>query len=239
MELAKNFLNFFYTPVEALDYLNKRIKELEHMIITDSIGDYSEGAKEASMTELQVQKGFVSREDKLRWLSNTMSYSRGLSDKMMLGLKYGKDNVAVDIFYGSDFFMESQDRLYKMFEISPNAIERKNILIRLAQRRNMFNKEKAKKEVILYKIMPYSSDKDFELAVSQGMVTDIIFQLQTRFSYWVDMFEAYYGSIVSFWNETNGTESEKIMLINNLIFNLINTQNGKEANSEDTSLQRT
>lgn len=235
MELAKNFLNFFYTPTEALKYLNDRVKELEVNIITDSIGDYSEG-NEASMTELQVAKGFVSREDKLRWLSNTMSFSRSLSDKMMLSLKYGKDNVDIDIFYGSDFFLESQGRLYEMFKISPNAIERKNILIRLSQRRNMFNKEKSKKEVILYKLMPYASDKDFELAVDKDKVSDLVFELQTRFSYWIAMFESNYGNIVSFWDNTRGSDSQKIILINNLIYNLIQTQNGKEASSEDQTL---
>ena len=236
MELAKNFLNFFYTPVEALNYLNDRIKELESSIITESIGDYSEGSNEASMTELQVSKGFVSREDKLRWLSNTMSFSRSLSDKMMLCLKYGKERVDVDIFYGSDFFMETQNKLYEMFEISPNAIERKNILIRLAQRRNMFNKEKSKKEVILYKLMPYASDKDFELAVANQRVSDLNFEFQTRFTYWINMFESTYGNIVYFWDEIDGSDSEKIILLNNLIFNIIKTQNGKEANSENQTV---
>ena len=231
MELAKNFLNFFYAPTEALKYLNERIKELESTIITDSIGDYSEG-NEASMTELQASKGFVSREDKLRWLSNTMSYSRALSDKTMLSLKHGKGNVNVDIFYGSDFFMETQAKLYEMFKIAPNSIERKNILIRLAQRRNMFNKEKSKREVILYKIMPYASDKDFELAVDKDRVDDDIFEFQSRFMYWVSKFEATYGNIATFWNDTEGSESEKTILLNNLIFNLIQTQNGKEASSE-------
>ena len=236
MELAKNFLNFFYAPTEALEYLNDRIKELESSIITDSIGDYSEG-NEASMTELQASKGFVSREDKLRWLSNTMSFSRTLSDKMMLALKHGKNNINVDIFYGSDFFMETQAKLYDMFKASPNAIERKNILIRLAQRRNMFNKEKAKREVILYKIMPYASDKDFELAVDKLRVDDDIFEFQTRFMYWITKFESTYGNICTFWYDTEGSESEKIILLNNLIFNLIETQNGKEASSETEGLQ--
>jgi hypothetical protein len=236
MELAKNFLNFFYAPTEALKYLNERIKELESTIITDSIGDYSEG-NEASMTELQASKGFVSREDKLRWLSNTMSFSRMLSDKMMLALKYGKDSINVDIFYGSDFFMETQAKLYEMFKIAPNSIERKNILTRLAQRRNMFNKEKSKREVILYKLMPYASDKDFELAVDKDRVDDDIFEFQSRFMYWISKFEATYGNIATFWNDTEGSESEKTILLNNLIFNLIQTQDGKEASSETKSLQ--
>ena len=128
--------------------------------------------------------------------------------------------------------METQAKLYEMFKISPNAIERKNILIRLAQRRNMFNKEKSKREVILYKIMPYASDKDFELAVEKDRVDDDIFEFQSRFMYWISKFEATYGNIATFWNDTEGSESEKTILLNNLIFNLIQTQDGKEASSE-------
>lgn len=228
VELSKNFFKFHYTPVEILKFINDRIKETEQEIIVSAIGDYSE-KNDVSMTELQAKQGYVSREDKLRWLSKTMSFSRQNSDRMMLSLAYGKDNVKADIFYGSDFFLETQDKLYEMFKISPNAIERKNILVRLAQRRNLFNREKSKREVILYKLMPYISDKDFDLAVSQGMVDEQTFQFQTRFSYWIALFEANYGNIVSFWNTMNAKESEKIVLLNTLITNFIN--NGKETTS--------
>lgn len=245
MEFAKNFITFYYTPVEALKYLNDRIKELESSIITCSIGDYDEG-NDVSMTEMQVSKGYVSREDKLRWLSNSLSFSRKLSDKMMLSLKYGRPNVEVDIFYGSDFFMESQSKLYEMFRNSPNSIERKNILIRLSQRRNIFNKEKSKREVILYKILPYCADKDFETAISKDRVMPEIFEFQTRFTYWVAIFESYFGDIVSFWNDLNESESSKIIILNNLIYELIKKDdsltkfinNGRETNSDPTSVSR-
>lgn len=234
MELSKHFLTFYHTPVEILDYINSRIRELENDIIVYCIGDYSEG-NEASMTELQVSKGFVGRDDKLRWLSKTLSFSRQASDKMLLSLKYGKDRVKVSIFYGSDFFMESQDKIYDMYKKAPNAIERQNLLIRLSQRRNMFNKDKSERETILYKLLPYSSDVDFNLAVDQGMVDEKIFALQTRFNHWIAIFESNYGNIASFWNDITAPESEKIVLLNNLIYNLITitkTKNdGKETNN--------
>jgi hypothetical protein len=240
MEFAKNFITFYNAPVDALEHLDKIVKGLENEIISRVVGDFSEG-NEVSMTELQVSKGYVTREDKLRWLSSSLSFSRKLSDAMMLSLKYGRENVSADIFYGSDFFMETQDKLYDMFQKSPNSIERKNILIRLSQRRNMFNKEKSKKEVILYKLMPYTSDKDFELAVDNQMVSDVVFQFQTRFNYWIAQFETYVGDIAKFWESLGDNESNKIILINNMIYELINksltkTQtNGKE--SEEKNVQ--
>lgn len=232
MELVKNFIHFYYTPVEALEFLNKRIKELENNIITSSLGDYSEG-NEASMTELQVSKGFVSREDKLRWVSNTLSHSRQLSDMVMLSLAYGKQSIKADIFYGSDFFQESQSTLYDLFEKSPNAIERKNILIRLSQRRNMFNKEKAEKEVILYKLLPYCADEDFAIAINNQAVDPIIFEFQTKFNYWISMFEATYGNLLYFYVNTEGSDSEKIILLNNLIKDLITTNINFNTNNND------
>ena len=117
------------------------------------MGDYSE-ANESAKNELQVSKSYVSKEDVLRWVSLSLSEAHSQSDYTMLSLKYGKESVSVDLFYGSDFFLESQETLYKMFEDAPNPIERTNILIRLAQSRNKFNKGKALRETILYNFYP-------------------------------------------------------------------------------------
>ena len=73
------------------------------------------------------------------------------------------------------------------------------------------------------------------------MVETITFQLQSRFNYWIGMFEANYGNIYTFWNEMNASDSEKIILLNNLIEDLIKTNinlnklenDGKETDSED------
>jgi hypothetical protein len=237
----KNFLVFHYAPVEALEFLDKRIKSVERDIILSCIGDFSEGTSQGSKSDTEIKSSdIVSKQDKLRFLSNTLSSSRSLSDKVMLSLANGKDNVKVDVFYGSDFFLETQDKLYEMFANSPNAIERKNLLIRLSQRRNMFNKEKSKREVLLYKLMPYTSDKDFELAVDKLRVSEVNFEYQSRFSYWISKFESTYGNIVIFYDNLGGAkESEKIISIDNLINDLItsntnfnnNITDGKETNS--------
>jgi len=93
----------------------------------------------------------------------------------------------------------------------------------------MFNREKQKREVILYKILPYASEKEFDTAINKGNMDDTTFELQSRFNYWVAQFEAFYGDITAFWDSMTSKESEKIVLINNLLTNLIN--NGKETNS--------
>ena len=241
MDVVKNLVNFHYIPIEALDYLKGRILEIEQNLIISILGDYSESNEEAK-NELQVSKSYVSKEDKLRWLGDIMSHTRTNSDLTMLGLKYGINSVEANIFYGSDFFLETQKELYSMFENSPNNIERKNILSRLAKSRNRNNKEKALKESILYLLLPYASDKDFQASVKSQMVDPITFQLQTRFNYWIAMWEAQYGSITVFWNDSDQTDSEKLVLLNKLIEDLISSninlkdlENGKKSSKGATT----
>ncbi len=220
-DAIQNFLNFIYVPTDALTYLKERIKEVENEILVTLLGDHSE-AKEEAKNEMQVGKSYVQKQDKLRALSNELSAIRNKSDKKLLGLKYGIENVQVECFYGSDFFLETESDLYDLYSKSPNAIERKNILVRLSQNRNKFNPDKSKRERILYDLIPYSSDKDFDLALNRKVVDDSSFALQTRFSYYIGLFEAQFGNIVYFWDiMENLTESEKLGLINNLLNNLI------------------
>lgn len=225
VELAKNLINFFYLPVESMKYLDSRIKDLERQIIVSVLGDYAD-ANENAKNELQVSKSYVSKQDMLRYVSASLSRIRQKSDKTMLALKYGKDAVDVDVFYGSDFFIETQEELLNQFQLSPNAIERKNLLIRMAQTRNKFNPNKALRDSILYKLLPYASDIDFDKAADK--VSPEVFELQTRFSYWISMFEAHYGDLVAFWEAIDQPEAQKLIEINNLLNNLIT--NGTEKN---------
>ena len=234
MDAVTNFLRFFYVPIEALNYLNKRIEEIEKDIIITLLGDYSE-ENEASKNELQISKSYQNKQDKLRSLAMQLTRIRNLSDYKILGLKHGKDNVVVDGFYGSDFFIETTTDLYKLYQNSPNAIERRNILIRLAQNRNKFNPSKADREKILYNLMPYSSDIDFDKAVGRG-IDDVTFHYQTRFNYWISSFEANYGDILYFYQLLGQTESENLNTINNLILTNIK-EYVKQSNSTPTSVQ--
>ena len=170
---------------------------------------------------MQVTKGFISKGDKLRELSLQLTRIRNRSDFKMLALQFGKENVSVDCFYGSDFFLESQEDLYKMFKESPNPIERKNILIRLSKNRGRFNPNKAEREVLLNKLLPYSSDEDFDKAITRGILDDVTFQYQTRFDYWIGIFQADFGDILEFFKMLEGNESEKLIAINNLILETI------------------
>lgn len=220
MDIVKNYFQFHYLPVESLDYLNDRINEIESKIKASLIGDFKE-QNEAAKNELQVSKGYDGKEDILRWMSEELSRIKQLSDYKTLALLHGKENVSVEVFFGTDFFIESLDELYNSFKIAPNSIERRKILKRISQVRNKHNSNQAKRDVILYMIIPYVSDLDFSTA--QGKDIDpVTFEMQTRFDHWIALFEAQYGQIEMFYEglqEMN--EGTKIILIKNLIKNII------------------
>lgn len=220
MDLVKNFINFFFIPVESLKYINERILEIENSIVSTVLGDLADQTGERK-NEQQIRAGFVGAEDRIRGLSLQLSRIRTRSDHKILALKLGPNRVSNEAFYGSDFFLESQDQLYSLFEKSPNPIERRHILIRLSKNRNKFNKDQSQREVILNHLIPYVADKDFQSAIDVQAVGDITFQLQTRFTYWVGLFEAQFGDIVVFWNNQDASNSEKLILINNMLTEII------------------
>jgi len=224
MNLIENYFNFFHMPTDPLNYVNTRIKEIEQGLIVSVLGDFSE-AREDAKNELQVTSSFVSKQDKLRALSMEMSRIRNLSDFKFLALANGRDNVEVDCFYGSDFFLESEKDLFELYDKAPNPVERRDIIIKLSRNKNRFNPMKMERSMILYHLLPYCSDADFDKAVENKSVSPEIFDYQTRFSYWIGLFEAEFGDIVLFWNALEGSNSEKIVLINGLISGIITKAN--------------
>lgn len=225
-DIVKNYVYFHYIPEEPLNYIKERIKEIETSIIIDILGSYSE-TSETSKNELQVSLGYVSRQDKLRSLSTHISMLRTGVDKFMMSAIYGFDRSENHAFYGSDFFLETESDVYDLLKKSPNPIESRNLLDRLARSKNRYNEGEMNRDRILYRLLPYANSTDFDTAVTSLAVGKNTMQLQTRFSYWIDMFEANYGDITYFWNSSVASDSEKLILINRLLADLI-TKNYEE-----------
>lgn len=224
-DIIQNFAKFFYIPTDILEYLNKRIVQIERSIIMNVLGDYMEMNDEIAKNEFQVSKSFTNKQDKLRYLAMNMTWTRSQSDYQMLALAYGKENVKVDIFYGSDFYLDNEAELYDMFIKAPNQIERRNLLQRIGKTKFRFNKDRADREWLLNTLLPFVADKDFEKAVELALVDDTTKKLQLQFNYWISMFEAKYGDILIFYNNFDASNSEKLIAINNLLINLIQTKN--------------
>jgi hypothetical protein len=224
-DIIQNFAKFFYIPTDILEYLNKRIVQIERSIIMNVLGDYMEMNDEIAKNEFQVSKSFTNKQDKLRYLAMNMTWTRKQSDFNILALAYGGKNVMVDLFYGSDFYLDNEAELYKMFESAPNQIERRNLIQRIGKTKFRFNKERADRETLLYSLLPFVSDKDFEKAVELNLINDTKKELQLQFNYWINLFEAKYGDILIFYNNFDASNSEKLIAINNLLNNLIQTTN--------------
>lgn len=216
-----NYLNFHYLPIESLKYLNDRINELKSSIVATIVGDSVSGSDQAQ-NELQTEKNISILENTLFSLAETLNRIRSLSDKDMLSLKYGTKMVKdVFIHYGTDFFLDSRTKLYEDLEKAPNSLERKNLIIRINQNRYKNNQTQYVRQKLLYDVMPYVSDKDFEFALSQQIVTPENKALQTKFTYYIGRFESQYGDIVSFYNGLDIDKSQKIILINNLVMEIV------------------
>lgn len=233
MEVGKNYFTFFHMPVEPLNYINDRILEIKQDIVTSIVGDFVE-QNDSAKNELQVSKSFKNQQNKLRAVSLELSRIRNLSDFKFLALEHGKDAVQVDCFYGSDFFLESQEDLFNLYKNNPNPIEAKNLLIKMSRNRNRFNRMKGDREEILYHLLPYSDKADFTVANEKGIDPNL-FELQTRFNYWIGLFEARFGDILIFWESLEGSNDEKIVLINGLIMNIIMTANTVEVEEDQSA----
>jgi hypothetical protein len=224
IETVKNLINFHYLPVEAMKYLQERIKEIEHSIIYTIVGGIIDGLKEGSKNELQVEESLSVLQNTLIYFADSFNYIRKLSDYDMLRLKYGDRVREISIFYGSDFFLDTESMLYNNLERSKNPIERKSILIRINENRYRGNESKLNRQKILYDIIPYISDQEFEIALNAGRVSNETFELQTRFNYWISQFEALYGDIVSFYQMFDAENAQRLATINNLLTDIINNK---------------
>jgi len=228
MDAVKNYLNFFYIPVEILEYINTRIKEIEKSIVSTIVGDFLEG-NESAKNERQIEKSISILENTLRSFADSLNRIRRLSDLDILNLKYGKQLVNdIFIYYGTDFFLDSQTKLFEDLEKAPNTLERKNIIVRINQNRYKNNQDQYSRTKLLYDLIPYVSDKDFEFA---GDIDPIIKEYQLRFTYWIAQFEANFGDITQYYNNLDLVTSQKLVVINNLIIELIKKQSNEKVNS--------
>ncbi len=226
MEAVKNFITFHYIPTESLNYLNKRIKEIEESIVNTIVGGVINGLKEGSKNELQIEESLSVLQNTLIYFSESFNYVRKRSDSDMLRLKFGEIGD-IYIFYGTDFFLDTESMLYANLERASNTIERRNILLRINQNRYKGNANKINRQKIVYDLLPYISDIEFDKAIERG-VDDTTFIYQTRFNYWISQFEARYGDIVEFYKELDVTNAEKLNFINNLVIRIINDHKIRE-----------
>lgn len=220
MSVVQNYINFFRTPVDSLNYIKERIRDVKKSIIETVVGDYVEQSEE-SKNELQVSKSYILKQDKLRSFGKDLSFCITKSDTIMMKLANGSDSKAV-YSAGTDFFIETQEDLFRQIQSAPNPIEKNNILERLSRIRASSSNLRMQKDGILYMLLPYSDDGAFNTAISQGTATQQEIILQTRFNYFISVFEAKYGNILEFWRGMEDlTNDRKLVLTQNLLLEIV------------------
>lgn len=220
MDIVKSYLNFYHLPVDILEYLNKRITQIEIIIISSIVGDVIESTEESKNVE-QIEKAISVLENTLTAFAEALNLIRTISDRDMLSLQFGAENVnEVFIHYGTDFFLDSVSKLFEDLEKAPNQLERKNIIVRISQNRYKNNIDQQSRQKLLYDLIPYVSDKDF--AFAQGGLDPTTKTYQLRFNYWIGLFEAQFGDIVTFFKNLDGEISARLNIVNNLVLEIIN-----------------
>ena len=227
-----NYIRFFRTPVDSLNYINDRVEALRKRIVETVVGDFVEQSEE-SKNELQVSKSYLLKQDKLRYLGRQIDYCMNNSDETMLRLAYGANCFAYRSS-GTDFFIETVDDLFGQIAKAPNPIEKANVIYRLTRIRGLNNTERSQRDAILYKLIPFMVNSDFEKALSMSIVTPQEILLQTRFSYFISIFESTYGDLVEFWESIDQSQNEKLIFFKNLLNQIIKDY---EEQNKDSSIE--
>ncbi|TNE74993.1 hypothetical protein EP331_00445 [bacterium] len=220
MSVVQNYINFFRTPVDSLNYIKTRIEDVRKEIIRIVVGDFTE-QNDSAKNEMQVSKSYIAKQDRLRAFGYDMAWCMSQSDDIMLRLAYGT-NVYTSRSFGTDFFIETQSDLFNLFSSAPNPIEKNFVLNRLVRSRGQNNTDRMERDLLLYKIIPFSDNKDFIYSVGLNVVSTADILFQTKFQYFISIFESNYGDIVEFYYNLNGEiDAAKITVIKNLIYNII------------------
>jgi hypothetical protein len=230
--VVANYVNFHYVPVDVLKNIDDRIKEISNSIITTIIGDVV-NSNEAAKNESQILMGVSTLENQLTELAGQMSRIQTISDNNMLELQYPGRVEKVFVYYGSSFYLESIAELRKNFDDAKNPIEKKDILIQINQNKYKNNQGKKARQELLYELIPYISDSDFDKALEQQIVSDYNKEFYLRFNYWINSFESEHGDILQFYMMLDGEDNERITLINNLLSEIIKPQINENSTRKD------
>jgi len=230
--VTQNYINFFRTPVDSLKYVDERIKSVRKTIVEKLVGDFVEQGED-SKNEMQVSKSYMLKQDKLRNFAKELGYCMNLSDTIMLKLANGTDCV-VNGSYGTDFFIETQGDIFKRLQIAPNPVEKQSLIDRLVRIRSFNNSDIEKRDNILYALVPFVTDSDFEKAVTLKVVSSTDILLQTQFNYFITIFESKYGDVVSFWKDMEGVSDEKkLVFLKTLLNQIIKDYESTNSSRED------
>ena len=76
--------------------------------------------------------------------------------------------------------------------------------------------------------------------MESGAVDPSTYKMQSQFNYWIDLFEAEYGDVVSFWNVLNDEkDSKKLLFFNKLLLELIKkSESESELTPEEIAIKK-
>lgn len=231
-------LNRVSADVQSLDWIMKRIDNMEKTLTINMIGHTQEQSREA-MNELQVMGNVESRETVIMEIKRNFEKAETFVVKTIASLRYGQAYLGSKIFYGEKFFFHGLDSIRDSIKLSkevglPNfeiAKQQKQLLDTKYQN----NHEALAKIEILTQLEPYQGYTLQELLDlnSAFRLDEVKVTIKANFQEYILRFENEFTNIVNFMQFS--TLSEKVEFIKVILERYANEELTSEEDQEDNS----
>ncbi|NQZ55431.1 MAG: hypothetical protein HRS51_02885 [Candidatus Nitrosopelagicus sp.] len=218
-DIVQNLMKMHYIPTDVLNTITERIANIKASIVTTIVGDLT-SANASAKNETQVELGVVTLENRLSGLSSQLNAICTSSAKNLLNIAYPDRVNNVFIHFGTDFYLETVAQMMHDFEFAPNPVERRDALTRMNQSKYKNNSGKRAKQQLLYDLMPYATDVDFNKAVELELVSPENKSLYLRFTHWIAIFNENIGDLSEYYSIFEDKQ-EAIKEIRQILINLV------------------
>lgn len=180
-----NFAQFVMPPIEALNEQRIEIKRLHDEIFRSCTGAEDFQTSQA-INEFQVKSNYESKYNIILQLSNEFEQAEKWATETQLKLNYYNAIQAVNVDYGTEFYLKSLADLQKEYNEATTIEQKKDINNQIVLTKYRYNGEMLKRNLIIENIFPlryYSNEQVIanELPESVKMTNIMFFDLLARF----------------------------------------------------------
>ena len=204
----------------SLDYNVDETERLRDQIISSATGKLTEKYRSTgAMNEDQVHSNYVSQTNILMWIAGNFEKIHKFVIDTTAKLMYGERYIGCTVSYGTDFYLEDQNKVTEEYNIAKTAgmpmyiLQAKRNQVDELQSKN--NPQERQRLYILRQLEPYQDVSLAELRTIPDLDSNK-FVIKLNFSTFVNNFEMEYGNIVEWGSALDlKTKIDRI----NLIFN--------------------
>ena len=240
MDLNANFVKFHYIPTDILkwwdEFVDKKYSEIKYQLVGKGVEAVNGQAKNTD----QVARGNQTLENTLIELSARLSTLQESLDYKALKIAFNKSFKKVTIDLGTDFYLETEFELRDSLSKAIDPIDKLNIINRINYTQYKNNPDGLERNELMYKLLPYATLTDSEFIGMQG-IDPKLKELRLNFAYYIDQFEAQYGSLNVFFNEyfgENVSMANKLTIARKILIEYVNVIDYESVSNENGAGER-